>query len=406
MRAYERLLNYAKIYTTSDEEASSTPTTDRQFDLAGLLVKEMREMGIADAHVDEHCYVYGSIPASAGCEKAPAIGFIAHLDTAPDFNGANVKPQIWENYDGGILQLPGGLTLSPDLFEDLPQLKGRTLITSDGTTLLGADDKAGIAEILTMAQHLLTEPTPHGKICLAFTPDEEVGSGAELLDLEKFGAVYAYTVDGGPENELSYENFNAAEAVFEVKGRSVHPGEAKNKMLNASLIAMEINGMLPAGDIPAHTEGREGFFHLCGIQGDVTEAKLTYLVRDHSEAAFEARLQMLRHIEKLTNEKYGEGTVKLTVKNQYRNMLEKMQNCMHLVTYAMEAMEEAGLTPAVEPIRGGTDGAQLSFRGLPCPNLGTGGYAFHGPSEHITAEGMDLVVQVLLGIVTRYSRGV
>ncbi|MDO4619017.1 MAG: peptidase T [Lachnospiraceae bacterium] len=404
MRAYERLLNYVKIYTTSDDETGTTPSTARQFDLAKLLVGEMKEMGIADARVDENCNVYGTVPATPGLEDRKGLGFIAHLDTAPDCCGENVNPQVWENYDGGELEIGNGLKLTPAMFPHLPKLAGRTLITSDGSTLLGADDKAGIAEIMTLAEQLLAGGMPHGKICLAFTPDEEIGGGAETLDLDAFGAAYAYTVDGGCETELSYENFNAAEAVFKIRGVSVHPGDSKDTMINASLVACEINAALPAMDIPARTEGYEGFFHLCDISGNVENAKLTYIVRDHSLENFNARCELLRHIEKCMNERYGAGTVELVLKDQYRNMIEKIRPCKELIDYAKEAIREAGSEPVVEPIRGGTDGAQLSFRGLPCPNLGTAGYAFHGPYEHITAEGMDFVVEVLKGITKKFSK--
>ena len=404
MRAYERLLHYVKIYTTSDEESASVPSTNRQFDLAMALVEEMKELGIEDARVDEHCYVYGSIPATPGYEDKTAIGFIAHLDTAPDYNGEGVKPQVRENYDGGEIALgESGLVLSPDMFPHLKSLKGRTLITTDGTTLLGADDKAGIAEIMTLAQELLKGETPHGKICIGFTPDEEVGGGAELLDIPAFGAEFAYTVDGGCENEIVYENFNACGAAFEIQGVNIHPGEAKDKMVNAALAAAEICGMLPWAETPRHTERYEGFFHLTQIQGTVEHASLHFIIRDHDGGHFEARQEMLRQIEKAVNEKYGAGTAKLTIRQQYRNMEEMVKPCMHLIDYAKESIRELGMEPDVSPVRGGTDGAQLSFRGLPCPNLGTGGYAFHGPYEHITAEGMDRAVQVMLGIVKRYA---
>ena len=404
MRAFERLLNYVKVYTTSDEESNTVPTTKRQFDLAEILVREMKELGITDAKVEDNCYVYGSIPATAGYEDKPCIGFIAHMDTAPDFCGENVNPQVHENYDGQEIPLgTSGRVLSPAQFPHLASLKGRTLITTDGTTLLGADDKAGVAEIMTLAETLLHNEIPHGRIAIGFTPDEEVGSGAAEFDIPGFGAKYAYTVDGGCENEIVFENFNACGAQFEVNGFNIHPGEAKNHMVNAALVAMEINGMLPAAETPAHTEMYEGFFHLTDMEGNVEHAVIQYIVRDHSAAHFEARKETLRHIEKIINEKYGEGTAKLSIKDQYRNMAEVVAPCMHLVDNAKDAIRELGMEPDISPIRGGTDGAQLSFRGLPCPNLGTGGYAFHGPYEHITAEGMDLAVQVLLGIVKRYA---
>ena len=403
MRAYERLLRYAAIHTTSDETIEKTPSTDRQFDLAKLLVSELKELGIEDASADEHCYVTGHIPAAAGYENAPKIGFISHLDTAPDCSGENVKPVIHENYDGNTLEIGNGRILSTDMFPHLKDLKGRTLITTDGSTLLGADDKAGIAEIMTMVETLIKDGTPHGEICIAFTPDEEIGHGAELLDLERFGADFAYTVDGGPENEIEYENFNAAKAVFKIRGVSVHPGDAKNCMINAGLLACEIASMLPPAETPAHTEGREGFYHLTDICGDVENAELSYIVRDHDAGIFAARLETLKMIEKTLNEKYGEETVSLQITEQYRNMIEKIRPHMHIVDTAKACIKAQGMEPLDVPVRGGTDGARLSFRGLPCPNLGTGGYAFHGPFEHITAEGMDTVVKVLCSIVKEYA---
>lgn len=405
MRAYERFLNYVKIHTTSDENSNTTPSTRRQFDLAEILAEEMKKLGVKDVRVDENCYVYGAIPAIPGYEDKPAIGLIAHLDTAPDFCGEHVNPQIYRNYNGEDVTLgDSGKVLSVKTFPHLKELKGRTLITTDGTTLLGADDKAGIAEIMTVAEELLKGTMPHGKVCIAFTPDEEVGSGADKLDIPAFGAQYAYTADGGCENEIVYENFNASEAVFKIRGFNIHPGEARNKMINAALVGMEINSMLPNLETPAHTELYEGFFHLCEMEGTVENATLQYIIRDHSAASFEARENTLRHIEKIMNEKYGQGTVKLEIHEQYRNMIEKVAPCMQLVDYAKDAIRELGMEPNTDPIRGGTDGAQLSFRGLPCPNLGTGGYAFHGPYEHITAEGMDTAVHVMLGILKRFAQ--
>lgn len=405
MRAYERFLNYVKIHTTSDENSNTTPSTRRQFDLAEILAEEMKKLGVKDVRVDENCYVYGAIPATPGYEDKPAIGLIAHLDTASDFCGEHVNPQIYRNYNGEDVTLgDSGKVLSVKTFPHLKELKGRTLITTDGTTLLGADDKAGIAEIMTVAEELLKGTMPHGKICIAFTPDEEVGSGADKLDIPAFGAQYAYTADGGCENEIVYENFNASEAVFKIRGFNIHPGEARNKMINAALVGMEINSMLPNLETPAHTELYEGFFHLCEMEGTVENATLQYIIRDHSAASFEARENTLRHIEKIMNEKYGQGTVKLEIHEQYRNMIEKVAPCMQLVDYAKDAIRELGMEPNTDPIRGGTDGAQLSFRGLPCPNLGTGGYAFHGPYEHITAEGMDTAVHVMLGILKRFAQ--
>ena len=417
-RAYERLLRYVKINTTSNEEtglAGKVPSTDCQFELARMLVKEMREMGIQDASVDEKCYVCGYIPAVPGYEEVDPIGLIAHMDTSPGYCGEGVNPQIHENYDGGPIALgTSGKILSPEMFADLKESVGKTIITTDGTTLLGADDKAGVAEIMTAAEKILAadrtadtgsgEAFPHGKICIAFTPDEEIGSGAADLDLEKFGAKYAYTVDGDCETGVVYETFNACAAVFEIRGRNVHPGSAKNIMINAALLASEISSMLPPGETPRGTEGYEGYYHLCSIRGNVESARAEFIVRDHDAGFFEARIATLRHIEKTLNEQYGEGTVTLTIRPQYRNMAEKLADCMHVVEYAKEVIRELGKEPVVVPIRGGTDGAQLSYRGLPCPNLGTGGYAFHGPYEHIAAENMDFVTDVITGIIRRFAR--
>ena len=404
MRAYERLLKYVKIYTTSEEESGTTPSAQREFDLGNLLAEELKEIGVENVRITEQCYVYGEIPATPGYEQVPALGFIAHMDTAPDFCGEGVKPQIIGDYEGNDIQLgQSGRVLSCKAFPNLCALKGRTLITTDGTTLLGADDKAGVAEIMTMAEQLIREKIPHGKICVAFTPDEEIGEGADHFDVEGFGAKYAYTVDGGAENEIEYENFNAAGAQIEITGLSVHPGDSKDTMINAALVAMEFNQMLPSGETPRGTSGYEGFFHLTDMSGDVSEAKLSYIIRDHSAAHFEVRKEQMQHIADLLNEKYGQGTVKLVIKDQYRNMREKIEDCMFLIDYAKQAVQEAGLQPKEVAIRGGTDGARLSFMGLPCPNLGTGGYAFHGPFEHITTEGMDYTVNILKGIIKAFG---
>ena len=404
MRAYERLLKYVKIYTTSEEESGTTPSAQREFDLGNLLTEELKEIGVENVRITEQCYVYGEIPATPGYERVSALGFIAHMDTAPDFTGEGVKPQIIGDYDGNDIQLgQSGRVLSCKAFPDLSALKGRTLITTDGTTLLGADDKAGVAEIMTMAEQIILEKIPHGKICIAFTPDEEIGEGADHFDVEGFGAKYAYTVDGGAENEIEYENFNAAGAEIEITGLSVHPGDSKDTMINAALVAMEFNQMLPSGETPRGTSGYEGFFHMTDMSGDVSEAKLSYIIRDHSAVHFEIRKEQMQHIADLLNEKYGQGTVKLTIKDQYRNMREKIEECMFLIDYAKQAVQEAGLQPKEVAIRGGTDGARLSFMGLPCPNLGTGGYAFHGPFEHITTEGMDYTVNILKGIIKAFG---
>ena len=400
MRAYERLLKYAAVHTASAEDVDATPTTARQFDLAHLLADELRALGMAEVYEDEHAYVYAALPASAGMEGERAIGLIAHIDTVPDFSGENVRPQVIENYDGGEVPLgTSGRVLSPEKFAELPALKGQTLITTDGTTVLGADDKAGVAEIMTACERIIAQGIPHGRIAVCFTPDEEVGHGAALLDFDRLGADFAYTVDGGALEEVNFETFNAAAAHWDVTGFNIHPGDAKNTMINASLVACEINAMLPAGDTPAHTEGYEGFYHLMSMTGTVERAELDYIVRDHSAASFAARETTLRHIEKLINEKYGAGTAKLTLTEQYRNMAECMSDHMDIVERAERAIAAAGLKPVRVPVRGGTDGAQLSLRGLPCPNLGTGGYSFHGPYEHITAEAMDTAVEIILGIV-------
>lgn len=403
MRAYERMLNYVKVWTTSDSSSETVPSTSRQFDLAKLLVEEMKSLGIEDAHVDEKSYVYGTLPATKGYEDKAKLGFIAHLDTSEDISGQNVNPQIIENYDGKDIVLgDSGRVIRVSDFPHLEKFKGRTLITTDGTTLLGADDKAGIAEIMTAIEIIQKENIPHGKICIGFNPDEEIGTGAHNFDVEKFGADFAYTLDGWLEGQIEYENFNASSAVFEIKGINVHPGSAKNIMVNSQLLAMEINAMLP-NETPATTEGYEGFYHLMEITGSVEHSKLTYIVRDHDADKFAARNEFLKNIEKIMNEKYGEGTVTLTIKEQYRNMKEKIEPCMHLIDNAKKAIKAVGLEPTVDAIRGGTDGAQLSFKGLPCPNLGTGGAAYHGACEHISVEGMDKVVDIAVELVKIYA---
>lgn len=403
MRAYERFIEYVKVNTMADSSSDSVPSSKCQFDLAKILTQELIALGAVDATCDDKCYVYASLPATKGYESAPSIGFIAHMDTVDDFPGDKVCPIIHENYNGEDVELGHGRTLRVSDFPHLQSLKGRTLITASGDTILGSDDKAGVAEILTLVEELVCEDVPHGKICIGFTPDEEIGRGADHFDVEKFGADFAYTVDGGPEGEVVYENFNAASAVFEINGFNIHPGSSKNKMINAALVGFEINSMLPTGQTPRDTEGYEGFYHLCEMKGDVASATLEYIVRDHSAACFEARIATVCHIEKLINEKYGAGTVKLTVTEQYRNMLEMITPCMHIVDNAVKATQMAGIEAHISPIRGGTDGARLSFMGLPCPNLGTAGYACHGPFEHITAEGMDKVVEIMKNIVKVYA---
>ncbi len=400
MRAYERLITYAKVHTASSEDLSKTPSTERQFDLSRLLAKEMRELGFEDVYEDEHAYVYGFLPAGAGFEDRPCVAFNAHIDTIPDFSGENVRPTLHPDYDGEDLPLgDSGRILSAEQFPHLPELKGHTLITTDGTTVLGADDKAGVAEIMTACETVLREGLPHGRVAVCFSPDEEVGHGAALLDLERLGADFGFTVDGGALEEINWETFNAAEAKWTVNGFNVHPGSAKDVMVNANHVAMEIDAMLPAGDRPERTEDYEGFFHLTDMHGTVEKATLSYIVRDHDAAVFRARKDCLRHIEKLINQKYGPGTAELSIREQYRNMAEVLAEHAEVVALAERAVRKAGLTPVKRPIRGGTDGSQLSFRGLPCPNIGTGGYGFHGPYEHISAENMDKAVEIILNII-------
>lgn len=400
MRVEERLLKYVSYWTTSDEECRQIPSSERQFELGKVLEQELRDLGLEKVTLTDHCYVYGLLPATKGYADKPAVGFISHMDTAPDFSGKDVKPQIIPDYDGNDVLLKGsGTYLKVSDFPTLKTLKGRTLITTDGTTLLGADDKAGVSEIMTAVEQIITEKIPHGDIWIGFTPDEEVGSGADLFDLDYFKAKFAYTVDGDYEGEVAYENFNAASASFEIKGVNVHPGEAKDIMINAALVGCEIASLLPENETPAHTEGREGFYHLIDFSGDIAHAKVNYIVRDHDKATFEKRLDTLRGIEKKMNEKYHADTVKLNIQHSYSNMLEVIEKNEYVVAIAKKAIKNVGLEPVSRPVRGGTDGARLSFMGLPCPNLGTGGYGFHGPFEHISVEGMDTAVSVIKEIV-------
>ena len=400
MRVEERLLKYVSYWTTSDEECRQIPSSERQFELGKVLEQELRDLCLEKVTLTDHCYVYGLLPATKGYADKPAVGFISHMDTAPDFSGKDVKPQIIPDYDGNDVLLKGsGAYLKVSDFPTLKTLKGRTLITTDGTTLLGADDKAGIAEIMTAVEQIITEKIPHGDIWIGFTPDEEVGSGADLFDLDYFKAKFAYTVDGDYEGEVAYENFNAARASFEITGVNVHPGEAKDIMINAALVGCEIASLLPENETPAHTEGREGFYHLTDFSGDIAHAKVNYIVRDHDKATFEKRLDTLRGIEKKMNEKYHADTVKLNIQHSYSNMLEVIEKNEYVVAIAKKAIKNVGLEPVSRPVRGGTDGARLSFMGLPCPNLGTGGYGFHGPFEHISVEGMDTAVSVIKEIV-------
>lgn len=401
MRASERFLQYIQVHTTSDPASTAAPSSAIQLDLANMLVKEMTALGIENAYADEFGVVYGWLSATPGCEHLPPLGFIAHMDTSPDYSGKDVKPQIIEHYDGGDVVLAGtGDVLSVKNFPTLPALAGMTLITSDGATLLGADDKAGIAEILTAVEAVVSENKPHGKLCIAFTPDEEIGMGVAHFDIAKFGAQFAYTVDGGREGEIAYETFNAASAHVEITGMSVHPGSSKDTMINASLVAMEFNALLPAGDIPRLTEGYEGFFHLHDMKGDVSHAELDYIVRDHSRATFEARKETLRHAAKVINERYGREVIRLIVRDTYYNMAEKIAPHMELIENAKKAARLAGMEPFVEPVRGGTDGCRLSEMGMPTPNLCTGGFAYHGKFEHIAMESMERCAKMVELLMT------
>ena len=399
MKAYERLLEYVRFDTQSAEDTGTVPSTKKQLELCRALKDEMEELGMERIYMSDEGYVYGFIPASEGYENEPTMGLIAHVDTAPDFSGTDVRALLHQGYNGSDIKLGfSGLVLSASEFPDLKECLGHTIITTDGTTLLGADDKAGIAEILTACERIIKKGLPHCAISVCFTPDEEIGHGAELLDLERFMADFAFTLDGDAVNELSYETFNAASAKIVIKGVNVHPGSAKDIMVNASLVAMEINSMLPEEEIPAETEGYEGFFHLTDMSGSVEKAELKYIIRDHDADKLMRRCQLLSGAVELMNYKYGEDTARIELQSQYRNMAEILSKRMEIVNRATAAIEKAGLKPIIRPIRGGTDGAQLSFRGLPCPNLGTGGFGFHGPYEHISADNMEKAVQIILNL--------
>ncbi|HIT32659.1 MAG TPA: peptidase T [Candidatus Enterenecus stercoripullorum] len=403
MRAYERFLKYAKIHTTSAEERETTPSTPCQWDLAKVLVDELKDLGMENPGVDDNCIVTAWLSATPGCENAPALGFLAHMDTAPAFSGENVHPVLHENYDGGDIPLPReGRVIRCAEFPFLAGLKGKTVITADGSTLLGADDKAGVAEIMTLCERLIQEGLPHGRICVAFTPDEEIGEGPDHFDVAAFGAKYAYTVDGGAAGSIEYENFNAASARVDITGVSVHPGSAKGIMENALLIAQQLNSLLPPDAIPAKTDGYEGFFHLDRLEGDVAFARMDYIIRYHDRAKFEEKKALMEQVAAKVRAAHPTARVELTIQDSYYNMKEQLEDCMHLVDNAKKAAEMAGVQPQVEPIRGGTDGARLSYMGLPCPNLGTGGYNFHGPLECVAAEDMDKVVDILCHIVSLY----
>lgn len=406
-KVIENFLEYVKIDTQSSDESGSTPSTGKQHDLAEILVGQLEKIGASEIVYDkEHCYVYASVPAASGCEKAPVLGFIAHMDTSPAVTGAGVKPRVIEDYDGQDLLLneEEQIVMKVADFPELPSYKGKRLIVTDGTTLLGADDKAGVAEIMAMAEYLLSHPDiPHGKIRLGFTPDEEVGAGADYFDISLFGADYAYTVDGGRIGELEYENFNAAGAKVTIHGRSVHPGEAKDKMKNALLMAQEFQSMLPVAENPMYTSGYEGFYHLDRLNGMVEEAVAEYIIRDHDKAKFEKKKETFLRVGEFLNAKYGEGTFEIEMKDSYYNMKEIIEQHMHLVDRAKEAMAELGIEPVVVPIRGGTDGARLSFMGLPCPNLCTGGANFHGRFEYACADDMEKITELLIKIVEKFN---
>ena len=401
MNAVERFLKYVSFDTQSDEHSQTTPTTEKQKALGAALVEEMALLGLTNPHMDDHGYVYAWLPATPGSEGVPCVGLIAHMDTSPSAPGGPVKPRVIL-YKGGdiVLNQELGIVMKAEDFESLSKYVDQELIVTDGTTLLGADDKAGVAEILSAVEYLIIHPEiPHGRIAVGFTPDEEVGQGADHFDVEGFGAAVAYTVDGGELGELEYENFNAASAKISVHGLNIHPGSAKNKMKNAVLMAIELVNMLPPAETPAHTEGYEGFYHLCDMAGDETTTSLSVIIRDHDRQSFEARKAYLTRVVDYLNQKYGDGTVELDLKDSYYNMREKIEPHMYLIHRARAAMEAAGVTPLEVPIRGGTDGARLSFMGLPCPNLCTGGLNFHGVREYIPTEALLKMTQVLVNLV-------
>ena len=395
----DRFLSYVIIDTQSDPKSKTTPSTEKQWNLATELAYELERIGLRDVTIDDNAYIMATLPSNVE-KEVPVIGFISHFDTSPDFNGTDIKPQIISNYDGKdiVLNEAQNIILSPDYFEDLVQYKGQTLITTDGTTLLGADDKAGIAEIVTAMEYLVQHPEiPHGKIRIAFTPDEEIGRGAHQFDVEKFGASWAYTMDGSQIGELEYENFNAASGKVVITGKSVHPGYAKGKMINAISIANEFIGILPPEETPQRTSGREGFFHIHHIKGEIEHAEFEMIIRDHSKVHFEERKNLLKKITEKLNAIHG-PCIELELKDQYFNMREKVEPVMHIVEIAKEAMEELGINPIVKPIRGGTDGSQLSFMGLPCPNIFAGGHNFHGKYEYVPVESMQKAVEVIVKI--------
>lgn len=401
----DRFLRYVAVDTQSNEESESQPSASKELDLLHMLKDELVTLGI-QAELDEYGYVMAKIPATAGLENVPAIGFIAHVDTAPDASGADIKPQIIPDYDGSPIALKGvpGLFLDPAEFPEILAHKGETIITTDGTTLLGADDKAGVAEIMDAVQYICAHPEfKHGPLCIGFTPDEEIGRGVVKFDVEKFGATYAYTMDGGEVGELEFENFNAAAATIHIQGRNVHPGYAKGKMKNAIRIAEEFDSLLPVQQKPEYTQDYEGFFHLIGFTGTVEEATITYIIRDHDLALYEERKDIVRRCADFINAKYGEGTAVADIRHQYYNMRKQVEPHYHIVEKAVKAMEMAGIKPHIQPIRGGTDGANLSFKGLPCPNIFAGGLNFHGKMEWVPVESMEKASAVILNIVKLFA---
>ena len=401
----DRFFRYVSVDTQADPESETQPSAAKELDLLRMLRDELQAMGV-EATLDEYGYVMGTIPSNCGKENVPAVGFIAHVDTAPDASGANIKPQIIENYDGGDIALQGvpGLALTTADFPEMVQYKGQTLITTDGTTLLGADDKAGVAEIMDAVQYIMEHPEfKHGEIKIGFTPDEEIGRGVVKFNVEKFGAKYAYTMDGGQIGELEYENFNAAGATVKIQGRNIHPGYAKGKMLNAILIGMELNSLLPVEQRPEYTSGYEGFFHIIGFNGTVEQATFSYIIRDHDMALYEQKKEYMQKCVDFINEKYGTGTATVEIKHQYYNMRKEVEPHYHIVEKAVKAMEMEGIKPHIQPIRGGTDGANLSFMGLPCPNIFAGGHNFHGKLEFIPLESMEKASKVILNIISLYE---
>lgn len=400
MELKERFLKYVGFDTQSDEKSETYPSTDKQLVLLNYLAEEMKSLGMKEVEVDKNGYAMGTIPATPGYEDRPVIGFISHVDTSPDMSGANIKPQVIENYNGKDIRLNEKLSMGVKDFPELEFYKGHTLITTDGTTLLGADDKAGVAEIMTAAEYLMKHPEiAHGKIRIGFTPDEEIGRGVDFFDVDKFGAKFAYTMDGGFEGELEYENFNAAGASITIQGRNIHPGYAKDKMINALQVAAELNGLLPQWERPEHTDGYEGFYHLTGINGTVENAIIQYIIRDHSKEKFEQKKKFMTAAVALLTQKYGEEVLQLNLKDQYYNMKEMVEPYPEVINKAMQAMKDAGVAPIVRPIRGGTDGARLSYMGLPCPNLFTGGMNFHGKYEYCSLDTMKKATQTILNLV-------